>query len=86
MTNSGDGGERLVINARKLNLRAARAPLLATVLVLVGLVGVLGFNAIRGGQGYLAGFKGFNPVALAAGETPDVRAGAGSPVDAAVAP
>ena len=31
-------------------------------------------------------FKGFNPVALAAGETPDVRAGAGSPVDAAVAP
>ena len=31
-------------------------------------------------------FKGFNPVALAVGETPDVRAGAGSPVDAAVAP
>src|SRR5450631_495921 len=31
-------------------------------------------------------FKGFNRVALAAGETPEVRAGAGSPVDAAVAP
>jgi hypothetical protein len=30
-------------------------------------------------------FKGFNRVALTAGETPDVRAGAGSPVDAAVA-
>ena len=29
-------------------------------------------------------FKGFNPVALDAGETPDVRAGAGSPVDAVV--
>jgi hypothetical protein len=30
-------------------------------------------------------FKGFNRVALTAGETPDLRAGAGSPVDAAVA-
>jgi hypothetical protein len=30
-------------------------------------------------------FKGFNRVALNAGETPDVRAGAGSAVDAAVA-
>jgi hypothetical protein len=30
-------------------------------------------------------FKGFNQVALAAGETPDVRAGAGAPVDAVIA-
>ena len=29
-------------------------------------------------------FKGFKPVALDAGQTPDVRAGAGSPVDAVV--
>ena len=30
-------------------------------------------------------FKGFNAVALGAGETPNVRAAAGSPVEAAVA-